>query len=311
MPRIRTLKPEVFQHRKVGRLSIHARWLWLALLTHADDEGRLVADPGQLRITAFPYDRDITDEQVDHLIGEISATGLVRFYEVDGVPYACFPSWCDHQKIDHPSRSKLPEPQGYEDSPSPRESSASTRRALGESARALVMDQGSRIKDQGREQGTTTTAPGAHAPGRPKAADAPGFAEWFWPLYPKHVARARAVRAWNRLKLSDEVQAEMRVALERDVKSAGWTKENGLYVPHPASWLNGRRWEDEATKAEPAAPIRTLDQGLRESKAAQDRYDAEETERRRQMLKLPADATREQIDRAYRDWLDGNGPRRR
>ncbi len=116
MARIRTVKPEAPQHRKVGRLSIHARWLWLVMITQSDDEGRLVADPGQLRILAFPYDRDVTDDDVTARLKEIAATGLLRLYEVERVPYAEFPSWRDHQRINRPTPSRLPT---YRDSVSP------------------------------------------------------------------------------------------------------------------------------------------------------------------------------------------------
>ena len=112
MPRIRTIKPEALQHRKIGRLSIWARWLWLALLTQADDEGRLVADPGQLRLQAFGYDDDVTVAKVTDLLAEVAASGLIVLYESKNVPLACFPSWSDHQRIDRPKASKLPRPAG-------------------------------------------------------------------------------------------------------------------------------------------------------------------------------------------------------
>lgn len=111
-PRIRSIKPEALQHRKVGRLSIAARWLWLAMITQADDDGRLVADPGQLRVVAFAYDRDVTEAMVADWLAEIAQTGLIRCYTVQDVPYACFPDWRDHQRINRPTPSKLPAPTG-------------------------------------------------------------------------------------------------------------------------------------------------------------------------------------------------------
>jgi hypothetical protein len=110
MPRIRTLKPEAPQHRKVGRLSIWARWLWVTMLTQADDDGRLPADPGQLRLLAFGYDEDVTVAKVADWLAEIAQTGLIVRYDVRKVPYAHFPSWHDHQRIDRPTRSKWPPP---------------------------------------------------------------------------------------------------------------------------------------------------------------------------------------------------------
>lgn len=119
MARIRSLKPEAPQHRKVGRLSIWARWLWVVMITQADDEGRLPADPGQLRLLAFGYDEDITTAKVSALLDEIAATGLIVIYPVAGVPYAYFPSWADHQRINRPTPSKLPPPPSQPSSVSP------------------------------------------------------------------------------------------------------------------------------------------------------------------------------------------------
>lgn len=27
--------------------------------------------------------------------------------------------------------------------------------------------------------------------------------------------------------------------------SDNWSKDNGKFIPHPATWINGNRWEDE------------------------------------------------------------------
>lgn len=40
----------------------------------------------------------------------------------------------------------------------------------------------------------------------------------------------------------------MAAALERDKRSRDWQRDDGAYIPYPASWLNGRRWEDEPDK---------------------------------------------------------------
>ena len=159
MPRIRTVKPEALQHRKIGRLSIWARWLWLAMVTQADDEGRLVADPGQLRLLGFGYDDDMTVAKVSDLLAEIATTGLIVLYEVENVPYAYFPSWRDHQRIDRPKPSKLPRPAGLRSTTRQRpvvDTSTSDRRSIDG-------DQGSRIKEGIKDQGTPQ-APKGDAP---------------------------------------------------------------------------------------------------------------------------------------------------
>jgi len=33
-------------------------------------------------------------------------------------------------------------------------------------------------------------------------------------------------------------------------KSPEWTKDNGKYIPYPATWLNAKGWEDELDEPE-------------------------------------------------------------
>jgi hypothetical protein len=76
----------------------------------------------------------------------------------------------------------------------------------------------------------------------------PAF-EQFYMAYPKKKARRAAERAWMKLNPSIEVIQTILTALEKHKQSEDWKKENGKYIPHPATWLNGRRWEDEISKA--------------------------------------------------------------
>jgi hypothetical protein len=111
--RQRFIRPEAPQHRKVGRLSIGARWLWVVMILQSDDEGRLVADPGQLRLAGFGYDLDVDDAKIASWLAEIAASGLVRLYEADGTAYAHFPSWKEYQHPKYPTPSRLPVPPAF------------------------------------------------------------------------------------------------------------------------------------------------------------------------------------------------------
>lgn len=78
--------------------------------------------------------------------------------------------------------------------------------------------------------------------------------EWFnrfYDRYPLHKGRAAAIKAWDKLKPSYDLCVRMAAALERDMRSEQWQKDK-QYIPHPSSWLNGRRWEDEE---EPPSPV--------------------------------------------------------
>jgi 5-methylcytosine-specific restriction endonuclease McrA len=67
----------------------------------------------------------------------------------------------------------------------------------------------------------------------------------FWESYPKKVAKPDAIQAWRRLKLENGAYEHIMHALEQQKDSPEWRKENGRYIPHPATWLNKRRFEDE------------------------------------------------------------------
>ena len=36
--------------------------------------------------------------------------------------------------------------------------------------------------------------------------------------------------------------------LEEFKKSKDWQKDNGQFIPYPATWLNAKGWEDEVTE---------------------------------------------------------------
>jgi hypothetical protein len=38
-------------------------------------------------------------------------------------------------------------------------------------------------------------------------------------------------------------------AIEQQSESLQWAKQDGRYIPHPSTWINDRRWEDETTEA--------------------------------------------------------------
>lgn len=71
-----------------------------------------------------------------------------------------------------------------------------------------------------------------------------GF-EKFWSVYPKKTAKQQAFKAWQKLDPDEELLSKILASLERQRKSVQWTKDNGQFIPYPATWLNGKRWEDE------------------------------------------------------------------
>jgi len=66
--------------------------------------------------------------------------------------------------------------------------------------------------------------------------------EKFWIAYPKKKAKDAALKAWKKTKPSLD---EILQALSWQKISIEWKKDNGQFIPYPASYLNAGAWKDE------------------------------------------------------------------
>lgn len=76
--------------------------------------------------------------------------------------------------------------------------------------------------------------------------------ENFWSCYPRRVGKGPASKAFERAKkagLPDHLTVA--IIIEKHKKGAAWLDDNGKYIPHPATWLNQRRWEDDVEPYKP------------------------------------------------------------
>ncbi|MFB6943218.1 hypothetical protein ACFWGL_17010 [Streptomyces sp. NPDC060286] len=117
--------------------------------------------------------------------------------------------------------------------------------------------------------GTATPAPAARrpappAPARPAPAkptparptpDDPKFAE-FWSAYPRKVAKGTARTAWAKAMKRGADPAQVIAAATRAAAHHRTAQTETRYIPHPATWLNGERYDDEpeAATAPPTTP---------------------------------------------------------
>lgn len=83
------------------------------------------------------------------------------------------------------------------------------------------------------------------APGGRATAALSGFDD-VWKAYPKRVARKAAERAWTKIATEDRPTILANVTAR--ATSEEWLRENGRYVPHLATYLNGQRWKDQSTE---------------------------------------------------------------
>jgi len=67
----------------------------------------------------------------------------------------------------------------------------------------------------------------------------------FWSLYPKKVGKKNAQKAYERISPDAVLQAKIIETLKVERCSDGWAREDGRFIPSPASWLNSGGWDNE------------------------------------------------------------------
>ena len=91
----------------MGAVSRDARLLFCLLWTVCDDEGRTRGASRMLASLLFPYDDD-APRLIDGWLSELEGVQCIVRYSVAGSTYLQVCNWLIHQKIDKPSKSRLP-----------------------------------------------------------------------------------------------------------------------------------------------------------------------------------------------------------
>lgn len=70
----------------------------------------------------------------------------------------------------------------------------------------------------------------------------------FWKIYPRKVSKWLAQKVWAKLKVDDILLEKILLAIHKQKESESWKQDNGIFIPHPSTWLRQRRWDDELLK---------------------------------------------------------------
>lgn len=260
MARIRTIKPDAFLSESLSSVPRGARWTFAGLWTYLDDEGRGRSDARLIHAALYAIDDTTTVEDVANDLDAIESIGSVCRYEVAGRSYIHATRW-HHQKINRPTESRIPPCPIHEDSLNP-------HGALSESS---VLE---KEKEQGkgtgnREQGSpTANAVGTHS------ATPVGF-DNFWDAYPRKDGKAKAEKAYR--TACREVSS--RVLFLAAIELAKWHQIEGTdtkFIPHAATWLNGKRWTDERPPPKSSTRGSTTDQRVGDGISLVNQLKAEE-----------------------------------
>lgn len=103
-------------------------------------------------------------------------------------------------------------------------------------------------------RGDISTREGVSAKGPTSVEIARGFLA-FWAAYPKRVGKDAASKAFAKAmrRITDpDPLAVILAGIERAMP--GW--DDPQFIPHPATWLNAGRWEDDAPETRQPRPAR-------------------------------------------------------
>jgi hypothetical protein len=106
--RKRDIDPSLWEHEELGGLPIEARYLFIGIISNADDEGRLKGAPRYLKGLIFRYDDQVTVDQVRAWLQGLVDQQHVCRYELGMDTYVHLPSWHRWQSINRQMVSKIP-----------------------------------------------------------------------------------------------------------------------------------------------------------------------------------------------------------
>lgn len=75
------------------------------------------------------------------------------------------------------------------------------------------------------------------------------FENFFWEPYPKKTGKGAAWKAWKKLRPSNGLRERIKDSVIKHTLSQDWKKENGQFIPNPATFLNQKRFDDAINAA--------------------------------------------------------------
>jgi hypothetical protein len=225
MARIRTIKPDFWTSEQVMDLKPLTRLLFIGLWNFCDDYGRSPVAPRTIRARIFPGD-DISGADVQDMLNELNAAGLILFYSAEDKEYFEITGWGKHQKIDNPSKNNL--------CPAPfAEGSQIIARTSEESPKIVLEGKGGDREKERKESLSDANAP------------ADGWFEKFWKVKPRRGGAdpKEPARKQFRIAIKTTPASEIIAAAQRwAVVDAG--KIGTEYLPQAVKWLKDKRWVD-------------------------------------------------------------------
>lgn len=88
--------------------------------------------------------------------------------------------------------------------------------------------------------------------------------ERFWQIYPRKIAKADALKRWKLINPTEELVTAIVKAVSSQIEAGMLNTTEIRYCPHPTTWLNQHRWEDEIVQHVKMTPKEESLQALKE-----------------------------------------------
>jgi hypothetical protein len=75
----------------------------------------------------------------------------------------------------------------------------------------------------------------------------------FWEIYPRKQAKKDARKAWDQIKMDESLFNQITTNIELRLSGGSWNDKK--YIPLPATYLRGERWEDEVYSPQSAKSL--------------------------------------------------------
>lgn len=110
----RMIDASMWQNERFAELPMAGRLLLIGIINHADDQGRVKANPVWLRSQIFPYD-NLTTEEIQSWLDMLAQNETIILYSVSGKQYAQLANWWKYQSLQYAQPSQYPRPDGWLD----------------------------------------------------------------------------------------------------------------------------------------------------------------------------------------------------
>ena len=233
----RLIRDKICKSESIDELTWFEEVFFYRLITLCDDFGRYDARPKVLKADLFPLKDGVTLSQIENALNKLSTVGMVQVYMYDQKPFLQLVTWEKYQNVRN-HKSKYPQPPSLSDGIT--QLNTNEYNCIQSPANAPVIQSESESESESKSESEGADAL-SHTHGQEPAS---GF-DSFWSAYPKKVGKGAAQKAWKKIKPNKELVAKMLEAVAVAKTSRQWLDNGGQFIPHPATWLNQERWEDE------------------------------------------------------------------